>query len=385
MNSARLNSVRKKEINLTKKVDLYYGVDIADAFTDHLNRYDYDKIFVISDKLIHDLHGRIFFETLLQNNVPACMHLIDASEDDKTMAGLPQLCDDLLNENVTKDSIIISFGGGVTGNIAGLAAALIFRGIRYIEVPTTFMGMTDSTLSNKQAVNGATGKNQIGTYHAPLFVWSDMCYATTESRRYFNAALTEAVKNGLIREPALLSHFKRQDEVFDHTDPYQLLELFELITDVKNKILADDPTEKGYAVILEYGHTFGHAIEYLTHGQVIHGEAVAAGMCMAAEVSNQLGYLSDEDADLHYDLLKEHFPKNMESPEIAPLITPGKLMEQIKNDNKRSGSGVKYVLLERPGVCLNPDGDYAVAVPDETISESIRLFYQQLKLLKEEW
>lgn len=379
MNSAKLNRVRKKEINLFPKTDIYYGVDISEEFLTHLQQYDFDKVYVISDSNIHDIHGKVFFDNIINAGIPACMHLLESGEDYKSMAGLSALCDTLLREGITKDSILISLGGGVTGNITGLAAALIYRGIRYIEVPTTLMGMTDSTLSNKQAVNGATGKNQIGTFYPPLFVWSDMRYASTESRRFRLAAVTEGIKNALISDAELLSYFTSKNFDPGSPDVYDLLWLFEVITESKNKILASDPTEKAYAVILEYGHTFGHAIEYLTHGKIIHGEAVASGMCMAAEVSYKLGYLSDREADMHYELLKDHFCKNMADMDISSLITPGKILDQIKNDNKKTGRGVRYVLLEKTGSCLNPDGDYQVEASDDVILECIRLYYQNMR------
>ena len=302
------------------------------------------------------------------------MHLLEATEKDKTMEGLSRLCDTLIEERISKDSIIIGFGGGVTGNMVGLAAALIYRGIRYIEVPTTFMGMTDSSLSNKQAVNGGNGKNQLGVFKAPLFVWCDMCYAETESLRHIKAAYAEGIKNVLINDTDNLNYFFDQKFLREYQDKFQLFNSFEIITDAKNEILGIDPTEKKYAVVLEYGHTFGHAIEYLTNGEVIHGEAVAMGMCIAAEISYRMNGISSEELELHYELLKDFFYKSTDY-KLLDVISIEDIVYEIKNDNKRTASGIKYVLLNKIGECMNPDGDWQVKVDNSLVEECLDLFF----------
>ena len=376
--------LRSKTIHLESPVEMYYGIDIEKCFADKLSEYTFDRLFLICDSAICDIHGLRLFEEIKGKNIPVCLHVIEPAETNKTMRGLEKLCDELIAERISKESIIVGFGGGITGNMAGLAAALIYRGIRYIEVPTTFMGMTDSSLSNKQAVNGGSGKNQLGTFNAPLFVWCDIRYAETEGIRHIKAAVTEGIKNALIYDTDEIEYFQNLELSDGSADVFKLYEMFCHITDSKNKILKQDPTEKGYSVILEYGHTFGHAIEYLTDGMIIHGEAVASGMCIAAEICEKLGYISDEDKVLHYRLLFPHFYHNLHHFEIAPLITPGKILQQIKNDNKRSGAGVKYVLLKKIGECMNPDGDYQVALDDNLVLECIRRYYANVKTLREE-
>lgn len=384
MDAAYYGNVKSKTINLEKPVEIYYGIDIVKFFSKKISEYDFDKLFLICDSDIYDIHGLNFFEQLKSDNIPVCLHILEPGEVNKNIRGLEKLCNSLIEEKISKDSIIIGFGGGVTGNMSGLAAALIYRGIRYVEVPTTFMGMTDSSLSNKQAVNGGSGKNQLGTYYAPLFVWSDIRYAETEKKKHIKASVTEGIKNALIYDKKDIDFYRNLDISSEDTDVFKLYELFRRITDSKNAILAQDPTEKGYAVILEYGHTFGHAIEYLTDGQIIHGEAVASGMCIAAEISHKLGYLSEVEKELHYELLFNNFYYNLHDYEIAALITPGKVLSQIKNDNKRSNAGVKYVLLKTLGECLNPDGDFQVSVDDDIVLECIRLYYANVKMMREE-
>lgn len=374
--------LRKKTISLVPELVLYYGYDILQGFYKVLAEYSCDKVFLITDETVYDIHGKKFHEMLIEKGVPVSLHVIKATEDDKSMSTLEAICNDLISNAISKDSIIISFGGGVVGNISGLAAALIYRGVRYIEVPTTFMGQTDSTLSNKQAVNGGSGKNQLGVYYEPLFIWSDLKYITTEKWRHVKAAIVEGIKNALIQDIDLLPYFIEKDFAHRQQSKEQLLELFDTITDSKNKILRLDPTEKKYAVILEYGHTFGHAIEYLTHGRVIHGEAVAAGMCIAAEVSYCMDGLTEEKVQLHYDLLGDYISQDLLDQNILNLISPEKIMDKIQSDNKRTQKGIKYILLEKIGICMNPNGDYQAAVDEITVRECIVKFFDRFQELQ---
>lgn len=372
------NVLKQVQIPLQKEVISYYGLNILDDFSSVLNQYQFDKIFFISEPTIYAIHGHSFFQMLQKKQIPSELLLIGGSEDDKTFSCLGDLCDELIRRNISKDSIMISFGGGIVGNIVGLAAALIYRGVRYIEIPTTFMGQTDSTLSNKQAVNGGSGKNQLGLYHAPLFVWSDLNYILSESQRHIKAGIVEGIKNTLIQDNELYPYFENNNLANADLDGERLLTLFEIITGSKNKILQKDPTEKKYAIILEYGHTFGHSIEFLTHGRIIHGEAVAAGMCIAAELSYSLGHMSQELLEKHYQILGDFINKDMLSDDIRPLITPEKIMEEIQNDNKRTKSGIKYVLIDEIGHCMNPDGDWQVEVDSDTVLAGIRTFFEKI-------
>ncbi|MFF2910167.1 hypothetical protein [Paenibacillus sp. NPDC057934] len=375
------------DFHLQDKVRAYYEYDIADQFADVLNEYSFDKVFFISEQVIFDIHGHEFLKALQKKNVLHKVLLIGSSEKDKSFSNLEFLCNYLIEHQISKDSIIISFGGGVVGNIVGLAAGLIYRGVRYIEIPTTFMGQTDSTLSNKQAINGASGKNQIGRYYAPLFVWSDLKYLETESPRNIKAAIVEGVKNTFIQDIDLLEElasFIKGKTAFSAKDLYYL---FETIAESKNKILEKDPSEKGYAVILEYGHTFGHAIEFLTSGEIIHGEAVAIGMCIAAEISFRLGKLRYEDVKLHYEILYHLIFKDNPVLSLLNGINAESILKCIECDNKRTSSGVKYVILERMGECCNIQGDCQIPVEKSVVVASIEEAFSKIKnsLVQQVW
>jgi 3-dehydroquinate synthetase len=272
-----------------------------------------------------------------------------------------------VDKGVNKRSLLIAFGGGSIGNITGLAAGLIFRGIRFIEVPTTLSHQTDGMLSNKQAVNGKFGKNHFGLYNAPVFLWTDTRYPQTEPLRFKKSGIVEGIKNGLIDQKEFIPYLEKTIKKNGDYSPQQLTDLcFKLIVS-KLEILKKDPTEKHYGIILEYGHTFAHAIEWLSKGVLAHGEAVSIGMKIAAELSAKLGYIDEDALTLHYRLidellaLKPRFPENIE---------PVSILNTMLVDNKKTGRDVRYVLLEKIGQCKKGSGDYLIRV-DRDIVRSV--------------
>lgn len=360
------------DYNLQPKVRAYYGYDIQEQFINVLSKYKYDKIYFVTEKVIYDFHGQNFVDCLKKNSVPTNVFFIGGTEKEKTFQKLGELCNRLIESRISKDSIIISFGGGIVGNVTGLAAGLIYRGIRYIEISTTFMGHTDSTLSNKQAVNGDSGKNQLGRYYAPIFLWADLKYIMTETPRSVKAAIVEGVKNALIQDIDLFDELTNYIYGKDEFTKEDLYYLYKTIVNSKNKILANDPTERGYGVVLEYGHTFGHAIEFLSEGKIIHGEAVSVGMCIAAEVGCEIGNISKEDVDIHYKVFNDLIFKNNPIVDILKDISVYEIMKAIEADNKRTINGIKYVVLKKLGKCDNSEHDYQIKVDRDVVISCIK-------------
>ena len=370
--------VYSAEYNLIPKTKCYYGYDISKRFCDILEEYEFDKIFVIAEDTVYKMYGIDIVKAMDERNIDYYENISEMSESKKKLATVDYLCNWLISQKVTKDSILISFGGGLIGNVVGLVAALIYRGIRYIEIPTTFLGMTDSTLSNKQAVNGDHGKNQLGTFYAPLFVWTDLKYVETENKKHISAAIVEGVKNAFIQETWILDGLRSCFSDLEMFDKECLMKMFEIITTAKNNILLKDPTEKKYSVILEYGHTFGHAMEFLSEGRLIHGHAVAIGMCIAAEISFSIGRLNEEEKELHYSVLGELGLYNEYNTENIRNMTPQEIMEAIEYDNKRTAKGVRYVILNRLGECASSDGEWEIPVDRKTVTEAINTAFNRV-------
>jgi 3-dehydroquinate synthase len=283
---------------------------------------------------------------------------------------LQSLSERLVAAGATKDSLLLALGGGVIGNLVGLTAALLYRGVRFVEIPTTIMAQTDGTLSNKQAINGAAGKNQFGVYHAPLFIWSDCHYARSEPLRQRRAGVVEGIKNVLVSQRDT-SQAEAMLELGD--DPNRLAELVLMLVRSKLPIIQRDPTERGYGIVLEYGHTFGHAIEWAAQGQLFHGEAVAIGMCVAAELSHALGYMSEDFLAEHYRLLDR-----LNVPTSLPAGTTAEAVyETMLRDNKRTKRGVTYILLSGCGEVLRSGEHYSITVEPEIVLRVLRQFADQ--------
>ncbi len=345
----------------------YFGNRIIGQLGMLVKQLSPDRVFLVTNAALSGLYGAEVLNSLARAGLECSTILIEDGEDRKNFHTLEALCETLVEENVSKASVIIGLGGGCLTNIAGLAAGLIFRGIHYVEMPTTFMGVTDSSLSNKQAINGRRGKNHFGMYYGPAFLFGDTHYLASEPLAGKKAALVEGIKNGLISNPGLVDYFldalRRPLEELSEMDFHRLAQR---IIESKLAILSRDPSEKDYALTLEYGHTFGHAIEFLTHGKVPHGFAVAKGMCIAAEISRRLGLISAVAVELHHHLFGELLGLNLAIPEG---ISADDILTAMRSDNKKTAQGTKLVLLERIGQCANPDGDYQIFVDPHLVRQ----------------
>lgn len=343
----------------------YLGINIENEFVDKIKEYKFDVLYIVVDNNVYDIYGEEFAQSLI--DIKFLFIKIDGKESNKTMTALNELCETLISKGITKSSIIAAFGGGVIGNIVGLAASLIYRGVRYIEIPTTFMGQTDSTLSNKQAVNGQSSKNLFGCYYAPLFIWSDIKYILSEDEMRIKSGLVETVKNGFIHNKTVLKYVEEYMQN-DLKSPIALYNIVYQSIQSKIEILQIDPTEKGYAMILEYGHTFGHSIEKLCKGEVSHGEAVAIGMTIAAHLSNNIGLLDSDTLNLHYYYLNKILGFNLKLPDS---ISIKELIDTMEYDNKKNAAGVRFVLLKELNRVYNPVGDYMVKIKKEDVLKTL--------------
>ena len=363
--------------NLHPDPTYYFGNDITHELGRLLSEHDLDRLFFVTTGPLFDLYGLEILDEFKKNDLAFESLTIKDTENDKNFTNLENLCEQLVAKGITKGSIVIGFGGGCLTNIVGLAAGLIYRGIRYVEMPTTLMGITDSTLSNKQAVNGRQGKNQYGMYHAPIFIFGDTKYLKTESPVGKKSAIAEGIKNAFINDAGLLKFYEAfLENNLEKIDEESLTRLAYVIIKSKLDILAKDPGEKNYGMVLEYGHTFGHAMEFFSKGKITHGVAVAKGMCIAAELSHELGCLSPEEVDMHYYFFGEKLGLDLSIPKEIGVEN---IMSTILADNKKTIKGVKYVVLKKIGECLNPDGDWQVSVDPGQVRNILARYKEKVK------
>ena len=223
---------------------------------------------------------------------------IGDGETFKTLGTYAAILDALIDKRHNRSSTVVALGGGVVGDVAGFAAATYQRGVGLVQIPTTLLALVDSSVGGKTAVNHPGGKNLIGAFHQPRVVVADVGVLATLPEREFRAGLAEVIKYGIIADAAFFAWLESHMDDLLNRDPASLVHAIRRSCGIKARVVADDEREQDRRVILNFGHTFGHAIEAVTaYERFLHGEAVAAGMAMAMDLSIRLGRCDVRDAD----------------------------------------------------------------------------------------
>jgi 3-dehydroquinate synthase/2-deoxy-scyllo-inosose synthase len=328
------------------------------------------RYLIVCDSNTGPLHGKDIVARLSARDATADLLVHEAGERYKDIHAVSTLIETALRSGADRASVVVAVGGGVTGNIAGLMAALMFRGIRLVHIPTSLIAMLDSVFSLKQAINASVGKNLVGTFYPPIEVLADTGMLRTLSRREMVSGFCEVVKNALAIRPQmteLLLTGLRPDARYD--DDFLRPVIAESLR-AKAMVVADDERECRSGMVLEYGHTVGHALEYTALGGLSHGEGVGLGMIVAAEVSHRMGHLDTETTALHRELLAragamQTVPAGIDLDEVA---------HRLRFDNKRGYLGLTgdkhaMVLLRAQGEPMWTDGRPLVAVPGPLVRE----------------
>jgi len=267
-------------------------------------------------------------------------------EEFKTLNTISTIYDHLLEANFSRSSTLIALGGGVVGDMVGFAAATYQRGIDFIQIPTTLLSQVDSSVGGKTGVNRPLGKNMVGAFYQPRCVLADSLTLNTLPDRELKAGLAEVVKYGLINNKEFLDWLDGNIEKILARDADALAYVIKTSCEEKATIVAQDEKEAGIRAILNFGHTFGHAIETaMGYGEWLHGEAVAAGMVMAADLSCQEGLLSSDDAGYIKKLI-ERCGLPVEPPQE---LDPDTFLSLMGRDKKAEAGAIKFILLKQLG------------------------------------
>jgi len=271
--------------------------------------------------------------------------ILPDGEDHKNLATLNTIFDQLVAERFNRDCILITLGGGVVGDMGGFAAAAWQRGVDFIQIPTTLLAQVDSAVGGKTAVNHEGGKNLIGAFHQPRCVLADTDTLKTLPDRELSAGLAEVVKYGLIWDADMFAWLEDSTGKLLNRDADCLTHAIRRSCEIKAEVVAADEREKGQRALLNLGHTFGHAIERCAgYGTWLHGEAVAAGMVMAAKFSQRLGWIDAADVSRIEDLLVR-----LALPIEPPPLDPQAFYDAMTLDKKVSGGQIRLVLLRSIG------------------------------------
>ena len=271
---------------------------------------------------------------------------IPGGDKTKNIIHLNELIENILTFEIDRESLIIAFGGGVVGDIAGFVSAIILRGINFIQVPTTLLSQVDSSIGGKTGINSKIGKNLIGAFHQPLAVISDMNVLKSLPKREFHAGLAEVIKYGLIKD---ISFFEWLEKEYKDVLSLHQLKLQNIVTkscEIKAEIIKNDEKEKGERALLNLGHTFAHAIEYFGNhdGRIIHGEAVSIGICLAFKLSYFLGFCKEEDLRRVENLFEKfNLPTSFKNFKNLSFSST-ELIERFKFDKKNKQNQLTFIL-----------------------------------------
>jgi 3-dehydroquinate synthase len=254
------------------------------------------RLFVLTSPQIWSLWGKQFLAALRAEQAPSVLFL-PPGEQHKRLSQVERLATELAAAGADRSSLLIAFGGGIIGDVGGFLAAIYMRGIDYIQVPTTLLAQVDSSVGGKTGVNLATGKNLIGSFHHPRAVFADVAILQTLPARELRAGLFESIKAGIIRDPHLFRYLERNRESILACDQDALKRVIAASVAMKAEVVGLDERESGLRMILNFGHTIGHAIEAATgYKKLLHGEAIAWGMLAALHISRSRALIEDKDA-----------------------------------------------------------------------------------------
>ena len=271
--------------------------------------------------------------------------LVEDGEQAKDWRTLESVFDQLLAARCGRDTVVVALGGGVIGDLAGFAAAVYQRGVPFIQVPTTLLAQVDSSVGGKTAINHPRGKNMVGAFHQPLAVIADIATLDSLPARELRAGLAEVIKHALILDRAFADWLDENLTALLARERTALAYAVRRSCELKAQVVAEDERETGLRAILNFGHTFGHAFEAAVgYGQWLHGEAVSAGMVMAAELSVRAGLLACADAARVRALLER-----AGLPVSGPALAPERIIEQMQVDKKAAGGRLRFVLLQQIG------------------------------------
>jgi 3-dehydroquinate synthase len=271
--------------------------------------------------------------------------VVPDGEQTKGWQTLNRVFDGLLKAGCGRDTLVVALGGGVVGDLAGFAAAVYQRGVAFVQVPTTLLAQVDSSVGGKTAINHALGKNMIGAFHQPVAVVSDVAVLDTLPDRELRSGLAEVIKHGFALDAAFVDWLEANIEKLLRRDRQALAHAVRRSCELKARIVAADEREAGERALLNFGHTFGHAIEAgAGYGAWLHGEAVAAGMVMASELSALMGDLKKTDVSRVRDLLAR-----AGLPVKGPALAPERMLELMAVDKKAAKGKTRFVLLQSIG------------------------------------
>ena len=347
---------------------LLVGKGILNQIGEFLKSYAKStKILIVTDTFVNHRYAPVVAESLKHAGFDIATFDVPVGEGSKSLKQLSQILDSLIDNQLDRGSTLIALGGGVVGDLGGCAAAVYMRGIAYVQIPTTLQAQVDASVGGKTAINHPKGKNLIGAFHQPKLVLIDVNTLETLPQRDIRSGLIEVIKMGVIRDEPLFEMVEDKLDAILNLNAGTLIEMIACACVNKADIVAKDEKESGLRMVLNYGHTFGHALEALTHYRTYrHGEAVSIGMNCAARLAVNLGMFSEADFERQSTLLnRAKLPLTFPSD-----LSPEAICDTMYLDKKALNGKLRLILPTRIGEVVIRDD-----VTDTKIVQAISQCY----------
>lgn len=321
--------------------------------------------FIVSNNVVWPLYGAALGAALQQRYAKVYSVQLPDGEEHKNWQTLNLIFDALLKHGCDRKTVLFALGGGVIGDMTGFAAACYMRGVPFVQVPTTLLAQVDSSVGGKTGINHPLGKNMIGAFYQPRLVVCDLATLDTLPERELSAGLAEVIKYGPIADMEFMAWQEASMDALRARDRTALAHAVRRSCEIKAWVVGQDERESGLRAILNFGHTFGHAIEAgMGYGVWLHGEAVGAGMVMAAELSLRMG-LVDEKFVLRLRNLIQRAGLPVKAPVLDPSDNAGRYLELMRVDKKAESGEIRFVLIDGPGKAV------VRSAPDALVREVI--------------
>ncbi len=368
------NEINQLELNLSgHKYDILIGENAINKLgVRYRALFGSAKAFILSDSNVAPLYLQKVASELEQKQIQSVSFIVNAGEDSKSFAVLEHVLAEMSNAQLDRKSILISLGGGVVGDLGGFAASIYMRGIKFIQIPTSLLAQVDSSVGGKTAINNAYGKNLIGAFHQPSLVISDTLFLDTLLPRELLSGYAEIIKYGIIRDKAFFDWCKiNAEKIYGDNKDYEIIKKAVRIScQIKASIVEQDEKEQNIRALLNFGHTFAHALE-LEGGYseaILHGEAVAVGMVLAARLSARLGYCSHQEA-LE---IESNMPISAEARIFTKKMRAETVYNNMLGDKKNDMGKINFILIKKIGdafVSSNIDKEIVIDVLSDFIKE----------------
>lgn len=327
-----------------KSYNIYFDIDFENLCDKIESTGNYKKIMVVTDDNVNRLYADEIMEKLSAHGFEASKYVLASGEQNKNMDSVLGICKACIENGLDRKSLIAAFGGGVVGDMAGFAAAIYMRGIDFIQVPTTLLSQSDSSVGGKTGVDFMNAKNILGAFHQPKLVYINTSTLKSLPKREFISGMGEVIKHGMIRNKVFFDYLKNNNAAIEKLDSSVLADMAFENCSIKADVVVKDEFENGLRADLNFGHTIGHAVEACSGFKLSHGECVGLGMLAAAYIAMKRNVFSEKEFSELENILRDYGFKTKTEIEDTE-----KIREAMGKDKKTTSGKIKFVLPKNIG------------------------------------